>query len=238
LLIWGHDLLRQNTSTVVVTIRDRINGHNPPYEAVFHLLIQTLHHGADGTRAVGSLPTHRSIPRGGARLSTAVPTPASSTPRPRRTYPNVVRCRRLRRSMRTQQGMTYRWLRDAGTNPRGNAICRGHPAPVSNSPRARLDLPHRCPRTCPTPPLDAPDPCFLARLTGRPRLACPFTLFPANARYFSTTHRLEGFQDPEVDGHLRRHYRHEEADRGPPNPNHHDRFATASAFYLSSDWDG
>jgi hypothetical protein len=32
-------------------------------------------------------------------------------------------------------------------------------------------------------------------------------------------------------------YRHGEAGRGPPNPNHRDRFATASAFCLSSDWD-
>jgi hypothetical protein len=58
LLIWGHDLLRQNdTSTVIVTIHDRINSHNPLREAVCHLLILTLHHGANGTRRRLPSPT-------------------------------------------------------------------------------------------------------------------------------------------------------------------------------------
>jgi hypothetical protein len=69
LLIWGHNLLRQNdTSTVFVTIRDRINGLYPPYETLCHLLILALHHGADSTRAAGSLP-HTDRHRAAAKSS-------------------------------------------------------------------------------------------------------------------------------------------------------------------------
>jgi hypothetical protein len=89
--------------------------------------------------------------------------------------------------------MTYWQLRDADTSLQGNAIRSSLPAPVSNSLRARHDLPHRCPCTRPTPPPKAPEPFSLARLTAQPQIARPLTLFLANARYLSATHTLEGF---------------------------------------------
>jgi hypothetical protein len=190
---------------MIVTIRDRFNGLYPPCETVCHLLILALHHGADDTRAAGSLPSHRSTSHDGTQQPTAVPKLVSSAPRPRCTYPYAGRCRRLRRSIRTQQGMTYWRLRDASTSPRGNTIRDGLPTPVINLLQACHDLPHRCPRTRPTPPPKAPDPFSLARLAAQPRNALPLTLFLANARYLSATHSLEGFRDTKVDGHLHRH---------------------------------